>query len=404
MSSSAVPAFRHSSRHFFYVPTRVPALLLAASATGISAWISIIAGAERGGATSERVAWAAVGLVLLLGAHLIPALVRGSALNVRSAAMLLWLVCMASTGYGHATFFLAAQRHAGEVRAARVQQNLPAVASPSGRAPDIIARDQVRVTRALLEARSAHCNARCESLAVRRETLAAQLAALGTEADEARRREQTADREAAARDAMQARADFARNDPVTSRIADVLGARRATVDLVVALATGLLLEAVACLGWMVALGDPGTGSSEEAAMASPGNAAFVAGNARSGAGMEAPAPVSQPGTGYNVAVTPRDATGTTGNVHSTPCTAGVAGAELVQLTGAIADGRVRPTVKDIRRFMHCSQAKAMRLRRQFLEVAHWSPDSEQRAAARTGAAAVRPRLVHCLAADQSQAA
>ncbi|WP_413216067.1 hypothetical protein [Paraburkholderia kururiensis] len=246
---------------------------------------------------------------------------------------------------------------------------------------------------------------RCESLGVRRESLAAQLAALGAEADEARRREQAADGEAAARDAMQARADLARNDPVTSRIADVLGVPRATVDLVVALAMGWLLEAVACLGWVVALVNPaGAGSSAEAPMVSRGNAALVAGNARSGAGMAAPVAVSAPGTGNNVGVTPRDATGTAGNVRSDRCAAGVASAELVQLAGAIADGRVRPTVKDIRRFMQCSQAKAMRLRHQFLEVAHWSPDGEQRAVSRTGAAAVRPRLVHCLAAAQSQAA
>ncbi|WP_413212747.1 hypothetical protein [Paraburkholderia kururiensis] len=116
-----------------------------------------------------------------------------------------------------------------------------------------------------------HCTTRCESLGVRREPLAAQLAALGAEADEARQREQAADREAAARDAMQARADLARNDPVTSRIADVLGVPRATVDLVVALAMGWLLEAVACLGWMVALMNPaGAGSSAEAPMVSRG--------------------------------------------------------------------------------------------------------------------------------------
>lgn len=405
MNSSVVPAFGQSSRHHPSVPSRVLALVLATFATGISAWISIIAGSERGGATSERVAWAAVGLVLLLGAHLIPAFTKGSALPVRVVAMLLWLVCMLSTGYGHATFFLSAQRHAGEVRATLVQQEMPPIAAPMGRAPDAIARDEARVTRALLLARSTHCTAHCEALDVRRESLAAQLAALGAEANEARRREAAADRDTAAREALKARADLARNDPVTARVADTLGMHRDMVDLVTALAFGWLLEGVACLGWMVALANPvrTSGNPEDAAVSSS-NAKVIASSASVVASLAASEAAVAVDTEHEDLGTGSDAAGTMGSAGSERRLNSVVNAELVQLTGAIADGRVRPTVKDIRRFMQCSQAKAMRLRHQFLAIA--SDGSRDRAlpeAPRVGVTPARPRLVHSFA-DQSQAA
>ena len=404
MSNTAAPGFRQPSHRFPSFSVRIPAFLLAVLATGISAWISIIAGIERGGAASERLAWAAVGLVLLLGAHLIPALTHGATLHVRCTAVLLWLVCMVSTGYGHATFFLAAQRHAGEARAAQVQRDLPAVPALPGRAPDAIAREQARVTRALLVARSTHCTVRCESLDIRRESLAAQLAALGTEANEARRREEAADREIAARDALNAKADAARNDPVTSRVADVLGAPRGTIDLVFALSMGWLLEGVACLGWMIALSGPSRiSSSAEDVSVSSSNAALLAGSTPLRASPAEGGTAVEDEHGYRVEVTGSHAiqTGSSGRtdhrMHS------VVNSELVQLTSAIADGRVRPTVKEIRRFMQCSQAKAMRLRHQFLEVAGEPQDGLRLAASGAGVGSVKPRLVHSFA-EQPQAA
>ncbi|MBN3815176.1 hypothetical protein G3N57_00500, partial [Paraburkholderia sp. Se-20369] len=81
----------------------------------------MVAGVERGGTSGERFAWAAVALVVLFAAHLLPALTRGERLPVKVPAALLWLICMAGTGYGHATFFLAAQQHAGAQRAAAVE-------------------------------------------------------------------------------------------------------------------------------------------------------------------------------------------------------------------------------------------------------------------------------------------
>ncbi|MGY6258988.1 hypothetical protein ACXIVK_36705 [Paraburkholderia caledonica] len=253
-------------------------------------------------------------------------------------------------------------------------------------------------------ARSTHCTVRCESLDIRRESLAAQLAALGTEANEARRREEAADREIAARDALNAKADAARNDPVTSRVADVLGAPRGTIDLVFALSMGWLLEGVACLGWMIALSGPSRiSSSAEDVSVSSSNAALLAGSMSLGASPVKGETAVADEHGYRVEVTGSHAiqTGSSGRtdhrMHS------VVNSELVQLTSAIADGRVRPTVKEIRRFMQCSQAKAMRLRHQFLEVAGESQDGLRLAASGAGVGSVKPRLVHSFA-EQPQAA
>lgn len=228
--------------------------LLAGLATSTSIWITVIAGMERGGNASEHVAWAAVGVVLLLGAHLIPALSRQSPSKLRTAAWALWFVCMLSTGYGHATFFLTAQAHAGDMRAADVRRSTPTRQHvPNGRTLSAIAADQARVKQALIAVRSTRCTMSCRSLEVRRETLSIQLAALDVEAREALRERQLADRALASADAELNREERARVDPVTARAATLLGLSRDSVDLAIAVIFGTLLECVACIGWMLGL-------------------------------------------------------------------------------------------------------------------------------------------------------
>jgi dissimilatory sulfite reductase (desulfoviridin) alpha/beta subunit len=106
-------------------------------------------------ASAERIAWAAVALVVLLAAHLLPALTRGEPLQIKLPAMALWLVCLVGAGYGHATLFLSAQQHAGAQRASAietVEPNAPTQAE-LGRPRDVVARDQARVTQLLASAR-----------------------------------------------------------------------------------------------------------------------------------------------------------------------------------------------------------------------------------------------------------
>jgi hypothetical protein len=98
--------------------------------------MSIMAGWQRGGFVIERVLWIAVGVVLVVAAHLLPALIRSHGWRIRILGALLWIGCMAATCYGHAVFFLLAQKHAGEVRAAAV----PTVTA-TGRSLAVIAAD-----------------------------------------------------------------------------------------------------------------------------------------------------------------------------------------------------------------------------------------------------------------------
>lgn len=380
----------------FHSP-RVCGWLLATLSSGTSLWISIVAGVERGGLPVERAVWAAVGVVLLLGAHLIPALTRGTGTSIRVPAMALWAVCMVSTGYGHATFFLAAQRHAGDVRAATVHRSTLAteVAPAAGRGLVAIARDQARVTQQLAAARNSQCVSRCDRLLVRRETLSAQLVALDVEAAEARRREQAVDRARVAGERQQAREDLARIDPVTARTAEWLNASRETVDLLVALLFGSMLECVACLGWLLALPparrDAGGHLQPEVMSDRDVTAASLA-----------PVTYSQrfererhaPDAASNNGVTPSHAVEAAVTYASREgFSQRVKNSDLLCLTHAVATGQLRPTVKEIRTFLKCSQDKAMRLRRQFLEVMGEAPIGEYRADARVFAGQ-RPRLAH----------
>ncbi|WP_081085636.1 twin-arginine translocation pathway signal protein [Burkholderia stagnalis] len=380
----------------FYSP-RVCGWLLATLASGTSLWISIVAGAERGGLPVERAVWAAVGVVLLLGAHLIPALTRGTGTSIRVPAMALWAVCMVSTGYGHATFFLAAQRHAGEARATTVHRGIQAsdLAPAAGRSLAAIARDQARVTQQLAVARNSRCTAHCEQLAVRRESLSAQLAAFDVEAAEARRREQAVDRARIASDRQDAREELARIDPVTARAAEWLNASRETVDLAVALAYGSVLECVACLCWLLALPPArrDAGNHPQPSIMSDSSvaaASHVPVTTSRCLGETQPVPTAA----SNAPVTSSHAVDAAATHPSRDgCTGRVTHSDLVVLTHAIAEGQIRPTVKEIRTFLKCSQDKAMRLRRQFLEVMGEAPIGEYRADARIFAGQ-RPRLAH----------
>jgi hypothetical protein len=386
--------------------SRACGFLLALLATGTSAWISVFAGIERGGRPSERFAWIAIGLVTLFGAHLIPSLTRGTWLRVRLPAMLLWLVCTICTGYGHSIFVLTAQEHAGDARAAALQHaDVPAAAMPvsSGRGLDVIARDQAHVTQALANARGLHCTAHCEALTIRRESLSAQLAALNVEAAEARRRELAADRMSAAHDELKAREDLARRDPVTVRVAHLLNVSGSTVDLLVALTFGWLLEGVACLGWALAL----SGHSRDASPVT--HQPVTASNAVTDSATAGDVPAQQDapleaGQGSSAAVMVSNVIGMgESNAARGSAVTGEPAIELLQLTAAIGGGQVRPTVKDIRRFLHCSQDRAMHLRRQVLGITGDSSRGYPVPGVRSREAASKPRLVHS-ATGQARAA
>ncbi|HHT8994849.1 TPA: hypothetical protein ACT5B2_005413 [Burkholderia cenocepacia] len=357
-----------SARHWAFV--------LATAATGTALSLSILAGWQRGGALAERVVWVAIGIVLVVSAHLLPALIRDAPAVVRGIGGLLWGACLATACYGHALFFVTAQQHAGEIRASAVPP-----ARLAGRSLTVIMGERVTVAAQLASANARYCAGSCTTLEARRAALAARLDALNAEADDVRRQQAATDRVTAQRDAL-------RVDPVTSRLAALLGVTTPRIDLVSGLMFAAVLEGVACLLWTVALRSSApvaesTGTSAASSVVpavtepadvtgpvvapvtnvtdsdQPGVTLVMASHAAPTVSRknERPSHVTAPGSRA-----PREA----------PVAPFPAGApiddHLSQLVQDVTAGMVRPTVADIRRHLGCSQARATALRRQLAEL------------------------------------
>jgi hypothetical protein len=288
--------------------------------------MSVVAAWQRGGDLPERLIWVEIGVVLVVCAHLLPALYRSSPWSVRGVGILLWVACMATTCFGHATFFVLAQQHAGERRASSsVPLNTEAV--PAGRSLTAIMTDRGSVTRQLAIADAQRCPRECMALKVRRVALAAELDALNAEADDVRRRQAVDDLKRERRDALTV-------DPVTGRLAALLGTTASRVDLLSGLTFAAVLEGVACLLWSVAL------KSRQTAVAAPPV-------------VDSTAPSHDPVTSSH-------------GVDDAPVQP--VETEVMRLARDVAAGNVRATVSDIRRHLGCSQARAAALRRQLGEL------------------------------------
>ncbi|MGN6083566.1 hypothetical protein [Trinickia sp.] len=340
--------------------TQRGAFALAVAATGTAVTLSVLSGWQRGGSLPERLAWVAIGVVLVVTAHLLPAIARSANLRVQFVAAVLWLGCMGVAVYGHAVFFLLTQAHAGERREAAVP---PPDKSP-GRSLTAVMDERAIVTAQLTAADVRRCVRDCPSLRVRRASLTARLDALNTEAGEIRRREAVTDRVTARRDALLA-------DPVTSRLAGLLGTTAPRIDLLSGLMFASVLEGVACLLWMLTLDASPlpvpapvvSGSTPsavvpvaaETAVTEPVVTSAAASHVDETANRERGLP-SHDSTTHSRA--PRDD-------PLTPLPdVGSPGDDVARLLRDIAAGRLRPTVAEIRRHLGCSQAKAATLRRQ----------------------------------------
>ena len=327
--------------------------MLAIAATGTAILMSMLAGWQRGGWLSERIVWCALSVVLVLCAHLMPALCREASTIVRCIAGVMWVACMIAVSFGHATFFLLSQQHAGERRADAIAVVTAPVAqvAATGRSLTAIAAEQATFKAALGAASEQRCARNCAYLRANRVALSAKIDALNVEADEARRWERSEDRLVARADRVTTLRDSARNDPVTARLSAWIGTTPDKINIMLALAFAVVLEGVACLCWYVALrpgnSHPTVESPVTAAVPSDFNASQ--------------APVMNGHVTADVITVPQ---------ASHPVNAGhaVQDDEIVQLCRDVATGRVRATVADIRRHLGCSQAKAATLRRRIGEL------------------------------------
>lgn len=315
-----------------------PGLLLAVVATGTAISMSVLAGWQRGGWLAERLVWVAIGVVLVAGAHLLPALCRSAPIFGRVIGTVLWLGCMAAASYGHATFFLLSQFHAGELRVSAA----PVAGIPAHRELTAVMADRASVTAELARGDARRCTRDCPTWQARRTSLAARLDALAAEAADVQRYQAIEDGNAEHR-------VTARDDPVTARLATLCGIADTKLDLFAGLAFAAVLEGVACLLWWIALipQAPDSSVTDRHGMAYDvtGEAAAVTMSVRS------PAPTAVQSTAPPV-VQP---------------TVTLAEPDLARLRRDIESGVVKPTVASIRQYLGCSQAKASALRRQLAD-------------------------------------
>ncbi|MCG0577515.1 hypothetical protein L6Q82_06105 [Burkholderia cenocepacia] len=352
------------------------AFVLAVCATATALCLSVLAGWQRGGTFPERLIWIAIGMVLVTSAHLLPALIRDMPVLIRGVGSLLWGACLLTACYGHAVFFAFAQQHAGEQRASTVQ----AIPAPSpARSLTIVMADRATVTAQLAVAQARNCIGNCTTLKSRRVTLAARLDALNAEADDVRRQQAAVERVTAQRDALLV-------DPVTSRLAALLGITAMRVDLLSGLIFAAVLEGVACLLWTAALRSPGTEAESSATGATSPAVATVTMTGDVTAPVVAAVTdatdLGEPGVTQVIAshagktvsrkdvtpgheTTPRSHTPRDGPI--TPFPTARTDDHLSQLVRDVTAGLVRPTVADIRRHLGCSQARAAELRRRLAE-------------------------------------
>lgn len=219
-------------------------MTLAILATTISLLLSVLTGWQLGQSLSEKLAMAAVGVLAVLGAHLLLALCRPTSIWVRSLASLLWLLCVAYVAYSHASFFLSSQQQSGRTRVASINQSV--LKAEPKRSLMAILSDQARVKTELAAKRQVDCSDGCFKLKVRVASLSARLDVLDAEADEVRRWQAQHDRQEAVKDAL-------RDDPVTTQLAKWLGVTIPQMGLVTSLLFSFILEGLACLCWYVAL-------------------------------------------------------------------------------------------------------------------------------------------------------
>ena len=355
---------------------RFVSICLGVAATLTSLFITVLASEERGSTWTEKAVWVATGVVILLAAHLLPALTKGARIAVKGLVVPIWIGSILATAYTHATFFLNAQGRVGEQRASAVVQvpTMPVIAAPSARSRTLIAADVATTVRnmALLDAR--RCDADCGSVAARRKALSARLDALRIEDAEAVRSEKASDAHAAAVDRRQKAQDDARVDPFMAGVASFVRLGADQVSLLMAIVLGLLVDAVAVVSW--------ASVTQQSPKPKPGSAVEVPSD-----GL-ATVPLSQPSRVFAVAAAGGQVAANEPHLHKDlatpmapkseladePLTAAASPAgegeevvNLADLAAAIRAGKARTTLSSIRAYLGCADSAAMALRRRLAE-------------------------------------
>lgn len=204
----------------------------------------------------DRIAWSVFAVVVILGAHVVPALVRRSSFGVRAFAAVLWAACMVYALVSHATYFLVAQQDAGMRRAATGGVEFQ---QPPTRALSAVLAEKEYARSELAKLASSSCHD-CRRVRVRQVELRAKLEVLQAEADESRRSQRDYDESRALQKSRLA-------DPVATRVGAVLGISQELASFIPALVFAFVLDGLGVLFWLLAAESAGdTGAERDAAV------------------------------------------------------------------------------------------------------------------------------------------
>ena len=298
---------------------QIACLSVAIVASLISAGIAILVGMHRSDVTVEIIIFSSVGCLSVFGAHLLLPLSRHRGWFLRTLGGMLWLLCTAFVGYSHTTFFVTAQDRAELRRSEQYNvDNAPSNPKPSRELSAVLS--EIAATRdTLVSLELSTCRSRCLKKQEKATALMGKIEALEAEAEEIRKwRSDSADHLAAT--------SAQKVDPLNQRLSRVLGLQISTIDLVTALLFAGLLEAVACYCWFLFL-------------------------TRSDAHM----------THRSSEMTAHVTTDATIDVTDENCSDLDRQVALVQ--AEIHAGRIKCSVKSIREYLGCAQARAREVRK-----------------------------------------
>lgn len=221
-------------------------LSVAVGASLISAGIAVLVGMQRSDITAEQAIFAGVGCLGVFGSHLLLPLSRNRHMSTRTLGWVLWILCTAFVGYSHATFFISAQDRAELRRSEQFEaSNVPRSKEPSRELSDALT-ELAKVQGNLAALGLSTCQVECLKKQAKAAVLNGKIKAIEAEAEEIRNwRTDKADHLSA----MAAQ----KVDPINQRISRVFELQSSTVGLATALLFSLMLEAVACYCWFLLL-------------------------------------------------------------------------------------------------------------------------------------------------------
>lgn len=294
---------------------------VATSMTAVAAW-------DRGGTPIDKTLLVSMSVVIVLAVHLLPAISR------RPITWLVWAGCLICAVYGHLTFLTHASMRAGQTLA---QQSALAIGTQNQ-------VDTVREALAQIKARPV-----AEVMAQLAQTNAPRVrAALRAEIAEGKKAEAFRNELVRLSQVSTAAHVDGAVDPVTAKLAQILGVTEGAISIVIGLTFALLVELVGAVVWFEALRPTNT-NSEAVTTVTTG----------------VTTPVTQNATDTSSHVTPDVTTNVTrpNSSVTTPAATNESSHASTALKAAIESGQCKATVNDIRAFLGCSQAKASELRR-----------------------------------------